>query len=193
MCAAAGSDSYKRNSDVQFDAISVAHADDRLAHGFAINDLIAEYRALRASVLRRWEKLDMQIDGEAFQEMIRFNEAVDQAVAESVRRYSLRTERIRDLFAGVLAHDLRSPLGAILNSTEVLLRDEHLSPLSLRATANAQHAAIRMKAMIDDLLVFTRTRLSNAARGDQLVVCRLACTPFPTTSQNTSLHAISPH
>ncbi|MGF6545705.1 sensor histidine kinase [Paraburkholderia youngii] len=60
-----------------------------------------------------------------------------------------------DLFAGVLAHDLRSPLGAILNSAEALLHDEDFSSRSV------QRGAMRMKQMIDDLLVFTRTRLGD--------------------------------
>lgn len=59
--------------------------------------------------------------------MIRFNEAIDQGLTESVRQFSDRTERIRDLFAGVLAHDLRSPLGVLLNSAEILSRDRNLA------------------------------------------------------------------
>jgi hypothetical protein len=59
------------------------HGHLRAREGFNINQIIAEYRALRASVLRLW------IKGEppsfvAFDDMIRFNQAIDQAVAESV-------------------------------------------------------------------------------------------------------------
>jgi signal transduction histidine kinase len=144
-----------------FNQVAHLHAEDRLSHGFSINDVVAEFRALRATVLRRWQKMAPS-DAAAFQEMIRFNEAIDQVLAESVRHYTRRTERIRDLFAGVLAHDLRSPLGAILNSGEVLLHDDSLSPASVRAVAFVQRGAMRMKQMIDDLLVFTRTRLGDA-------------------------------
>jgi len=150
----------KRDSDQDFDAVSSEHADDRLSHGFGLNDVVAEYRALRASVLRRWEQSGPS-GSEAFREMIRFNEAIDQALAESVRQYTVRTDRIRDLFAGVLAHDLRSPLGVLLNSAEILLRDESLAGSSLRASAYVQRSAARMRTMIDDLLIFTRTRLGD--------------------------------
>lgn len=143
-----------------FNATAHRHADDRLAHGFEINGLVAEYRALRASVLRRWQAA-RQLDDAANQEMIRFNEAIDQMLAESVRQYAQRTERIRDLFAAVLAHDLRSPVGAILNSTAVLLQDENLGATSVRAGANLQRSAMRMKLLIDDLFIFTRTRLGD--------------------------------
>jgi signal transduction histidine kinase len=144
----------------KFNHVARLHAEDRLSHAFGINDVVAEFRALRATVLRRWQKSSP--DGAmAFQEMIRFNEAIDQVLAESVRHYAQRTERIRDLFAGVLAHDLRSPLGAILNSSEVLLRDEGLSRASIRALAFVQRGAMRMRQMIDDLLIFTRTRIGD--------------------------------
>ncbi|ALL70697.1 sensor histidine kinase (plasmid) [Paraburkholderia caribensis MBA4] len=146
--------------DSAFDRIGRGHADDRQSHGFQVNALVAEYRALRASVLRKWQQ-KCQLDAAAFQEMIRFNEAVDQMVAESVQEFSAITERIRDLFTGVLAHDLRSPVGAILNSARVIMADENPSSTSLRASANLQRSAERVKILIDDLFVFSRTRLGN--------------------------------
>lgn len=144
-----------------FNRVARLHAEDRLSQGFSINDVVAEFRSLRATVLRRWQKTSPG-GAASFQEMIRFNEAIDQVLAESVRHYTYRSERIRDLFAGVLAHDLRSPLSAILNAGEVLLHDEGLSAAGVRAVAFVQRGATRMKQMIDDLLVFTRTRLGDA-------------------------------
>ncbi|MEM5460645.1 sensor histidine kinase [Paraburkholderia phytofirmans] len=155
-------DKYAPRSN--FNRVAHLHAEDRLSHGFSINDVVAEFRALRATVLRRWQKTSSG-DTAAFQEIMRFNEAIDQVLAESVRQYAHRTEHIRDLFIGVLAHDLRSPLGAILNCGEVLLHDEGLSSAGVKAVAFIQRGAIRMKQMIDDLLIFTRTRL-----GDMLPV-----------------------
>jgi signal transduction histidine kinase len=157
---AAKSHGERPNPDSAFNQIARGHADDRRTHGFGINALVAEYRALRASVLRRWQRT-CETDAAAFQEMIRFNEAIDQMVAESVRQFAQRTENIRDLFAGVLAHDMRSPLGAILNSAHVVLHDEHLAPTSVRAGLSLQRSAERLKLLIDDLFVFTRTRLGD--------------------------------
>ncbi|MBI0328314.1 sensor histidine kinase [Burkholderia plantarii] len=151
----------KRELDRALDSVSVLHADDRLAQGFDLNEVIAEYRALRASVLRRWEQSGAA-GPLAFQEMIRFNEAIDQGITESVRQFSQRTERIRDLFAGALAHDLRSPLGVVLISAEILLNDDTLAPSSRHAAVYAQRSGLRIKRMIDDLLIFTRTRLGDA-------------------------------
>ena len=72
------------------------------------------------------------------------------------------TIRSNELFAGVLAHDLRNPLGAILTAAQVLLMQREgestpggvdRNPLS-RILASGQ----RMSAMIDQLLDFTRAR-----------------------------------
>jgi hypothetical protein len=61
------------------------HAVLRARSGFNINQLVAEYRALRASVLRLW--LDANpLEPAAVDDVIRFNEAIDQAIAESVGR-----------------------------------------------------------------------------------------------------------
>ncbi|HDR8964594.1 TPA: sensor histidine kinase [Burkholderia vietnamiensis] len=147
-------------TESQFNRVARIHAEDRLSHGFGINDVIAEFRALRATVLRYWETTSPS-GAAAFQQMIRFNEAIDQVLAESVRHYATHTERGRDLFTAVLAHDLRSPLGAILNASQTLHYDVALSPVSVRSAASVQRSAMRMKQMVDDLLVFTRTRLGD--------------------------------
>jgi signal transduction histidine kinase len=158
---------------------ALGHADDRREHGFTLDHLVAEFRALRATVLRRWQQtpLDMPV---ALGEMVRFNEAIDQLLTESVRQYSLRVGQTKDRFVGVLAHDLRSPLGTITNSTAVLLRGEPLSPSCVKSIANIQRSATRMKRMVDDLLDFARTRLGDTlpisvSLHDAGRLCRDAC------------------
>lgn len=140
--------------------VAQGHANDRLDQGFKLDDVVAEFRALRAAVLRGWQPTSME-SLTTLGEMVRFNEAIDQALTESVRQYSLRVSQTRDRFTGVLAHDLRSPLGAIANSTEFLLRDETLSTSSIKAVANVQRSATRMRRMVDDLLDFARIRLGD--------------------------------
>jgi signal transduction histidine kinase len=139
---------------------ALEHADDRLDQGFTLDDVVAEFRALRATVLRRWQQ--SQVDPvTALRESIRFNEAIDQVLTESIRRYSLRVNETRDRFAGILAHDLRSPLGAITNSTEFLLRTGTLLAPCVKAVVNVERSATRMKRMVDDLLDFARIRLGD--------------------------------
>jgi hypothetical protein len=60
------------------------HAVLRARSGFDINQLAAEYRALRASVLRLWMEA-CRPDEINLNDIVRFNEAIDQAIAESIR------------------------------------------------------------------------------------------------------------
>ena len=88
------------------------HGLQRLEEGFDLIQMVSEYRALRASVTRLWAKEVNAFDQQAL-EMIRFNEAMDQILAESVERFTEKVGRDKDLFLAVLGHDLRNPLSAI--------------------------------------------------------------------------------
>lgn len=65
------------------------HGTLRALDGFSFTQLVSEYRALRASVLRLWTKVDNSLsEASAADDVTRFNEAVDQAIAESVDFFS---------------------------------------------------------------------------------------------------------
>ena len=68
-----------------------SHATLRARDGFDVNQMTSEYRALRASVLRLWLAECTPV-AQDLQDIIRFNEAIDQALAESVRDFSLAVE-----------------------------------------------------------------------------------------------------
>src|SRR3954467_11667725 len=53
-------------------------------------------------------------------ELVRFDEALDQALTESIAHFSSRLTRYRDLFVGVVAHDLRTPLQAVAMFAEAI-------------------------------------------------------------------------
>ena len=95
---------------------AMTHGALRYLAGFDLRQLAAEFRALRASVLRLWLKRGGS-NGTAFYQMTRFNESIDQALAESIANYSDEVARSRDTFLAILGHDLRSPLSAIANSS----------------------------------------------------------------------------
>jgi signal transduction histidine kinase len=156
------------------------HAVHRLAEGFTINEVVAEYRALRASVVRLWTREMGQADRANLDELTRFNEAVDEALCESIRRYTLRIERGRDLLLGALGHDLRSPLGAMLQSAQYLLRAEPLHSGQTKAATRILNSGTRMKGMISDLLDFATTRLGavlhlSPTGMDMRESCRAVC------------------
>ncbi|HKP38940.1 MAG TPA: sensor histidine kinase [Pyrinomonadaceae bacterium] len=132
------------------------HAVLRARSGFDINQLAAEYRALRASVLRLWMAAP-ENDGD-IEDIIRFNEAIDQAIVESISFFSTQVNQARDLFLGMLGHDMRSPLNT------VLLTARHLAALNAGEQVSAAAARLirsgaSMKALLDDLLDFNRTQL----------------------------------
>jgi hypothetical protein len=136
------------------------HARHRYDSGFALTELVSEFRALRASVVRRWTERRIGPCGpEVLAELVRFDEAMDQALAESTAWYAARVEEARDLLLGVLGHDLRTPLGAVRTSATYLARTEGLSAAQSRAVGRVQSSTLRMQRMIDDLLDYTRTRL----------------------------------
>jgi signal transduction histidine kinase len=137
------------------------HADLRHASGFTIGQVIAEYRALRTSVLALWLPPDHVSKDQEVNDVIRFNEAIDQALAESVVTYANAVETARNVFLGVLGHDLRSPLGAVLLSAEVLLRAGDLPPKPTKNVSRIYTSVKRSIKIVGDLLDFTRTQLGS--------------------------------
>lgn len=131
------------------------HADGRLHHGFTLPQVLAEFRALRASVLRLYELTG----GRDLAGVRRFNEAIDEALTESMTRYSAQTDLYRNQFVGILSHDLRTPLGAITAGAALLARAAEHDQRQARVAARILNSAQRMERMIADLLDLTRTRL----------------------------------
>jgi signal transduction histidine kinase len=174
---------YKSKGFVQIAAATrtaaMTHGALRHLAGFDLRQLAAEFRALRASVLHLWLKLGVE-DETTFYQVTRFNEAIDQALAESIGNYSDEVARSRDTFLAILGHDLRSPLTAIANSG-LYLAAPGLLPAGapLDAAKRINRGAARMGAMIKDLLEYTRTRLGRAIpisphAGSMEELCRLA-------------------
>ncbi len=61
------------------------HGRIRAEDGFSITQVMSEYRALRATVMRLWTVSNTPLtDATATEDVTRFNEALDQAIAESV-------------------------------------------------------------------------------------------------------------
>lgn len=135
------------------------HALERFEQGFTLGQMVSEYRALRASVVRRWTAQQGEADSTALDELVRFGEAVDQAIAESVVVHMDLVEGSRNVLLGVLGHDLRNPLGAVRMSAEYLLRTDGLSGQQTLAVARIANSATTMKKMVEDLLDFTHTML----------------------------------
>jgi signal transduction histidine kinase len=141
---------------------SDVHAVGRAVSGFDLLSVVAEYRALRASVLRLWRERMPVADQNDSDDVTRFNESIDQSLTKAVRSYSEHVDRARQLFLAVLGHDLRTPLNAMRLSADLLLRKSELPAESSRMVERISASAVVMGQMISDLLDFTTTGLGAA-------------------------------
>ncbi|HEX2544836.1 MAG TPA: sensor histidine kinase [Ramlibacter sp.] len=131
------------------------HADFRMVAGFAVDAMITEYRALRASVLKIWAKQGGGNTSDDLADLTRFNEAIDQSIAESVARYTRQTRSSTELFIGILGHDIRNPLGTIMMSSEALVRSGKITREAITPITNA---AGRIRSIIEQVVDFTRAQ-----------------------------------
>lgn len=154
-------------------SVSVIHAMLRIESGFKLDQLVAEYRALRATVLRLCENRR----GVDVRELTRFNEAIDESLTEAASRFSKAMVRYRNQFVGILGHDLRNPLGAIMMTAEMMSRSDSLDARQAAAANRILNSAVRMNRMVRDLLDLTQGELQGVlpikpASMDLAVLCR---------------------
>lgn len=169
------------------DTAAEVHADERLRSGFSIVLLVAEYRALRASVLHLWVKDVALNEQHHIADLIRFNEAIDQALAESVSRYSDSVTAAQDVFLGTLGHDLRSPLHTLGLGAQLLMHTEKNNGDLARLGMRMFRSVLRMKQMLDNLLEFTQDRLGtgveiNVADADLATIAEQVAEEFRTSN-----------
>ena len=150
--------SQGRGSANTMEASGRLHADDRIQHGFTFRSVIAEFRALRATVLRLYADSGATDLAEA----TRFNEAIDEALTASMDRFAVQTDKFRDQFIGVLSHDLRTPLGAITAGAALLALPEDNPQRRSWVVTRIMNSAQRMERMVGDLLDVTRARLGGS-------------------------------
>jgi signal transduction histidine kinase len=143
------------------DTPAQAHGADRADLGFTVDQMIAEFRALRASVIKAW--LTHGHAGETdMEDMVRFNEAIDQAIAESIVRFTADVARTKERFLAILSHDLRTPLNAVLTSSVFMMDRGELVEPYVTLVSGIANSTRRMTRLVSDLLDFTRTRFGDS-------------------------------
>ena len=135
------------------------HGVQRFKHGLDMNNMVSEYRALRATVIRRWAQNNAVPMEAAMQQLVRFNEGIDQAITESVGQFTDEVDEARDLFLATLGHDLRTPLNAIVLTAEAMANDAAASEKVKGHAARIVRNGHVMARIANDLLDFTRTRM----------------------------------
>lgn len=146
----------KRGPD---DTAAETHAEARLLSGYTVVQLVSEYRALRSSVLTLWAADTGDHPQAALADINRFNEAVDQALAESIARYEFMIKQSQNMFLAILGHDLRNPLGTVVSGSSFLMQAVDLPPKYILVATRMFNSGKRMSKLINDLIDFTRTHL----------------------------------
>jgi len=144
------------------DDASSLHGAARVGSGFNLVEVVAEYRALRASVLRLWRASNPAPDLSDLDDVTRFNECMDQSLATAVSAYTDRVDQIRRTFLAILAHDLRNPLNAISLSAQLASCNDSLLPDSRDALSQIEHSVQAISRLISDLTDFASTGLGAA-------------------------------
>lgn len=148
------------DSCAQKDNAAETHALARVRMGLSSRQLISEFRALRATVLRLWDENNQAVSKSDLYDITRFNEAVDQTLTEAAVRYSEKIEESRELFLGILAHDLRTPLSAISGFAQLLIYAKN-PDRNAEFASEILISAGRMAHMITDLMELTRVQLGS--------------------------------
>ncbi|KNH26207.1 histidine kinase [Pseudomonas syringae] len=163
------------------DEAGASHGELRHTVGFDLMQMTSEFRHLRACVIRLWVNSLDSPDLAYFQDMIRFNEAIDEALAESTAAYAEQVNHSRDIFLAILGHDLRAPLQAVSMSTEILMRKTNLEGDALTCALHIKRGTRHMAVMIGDLLELVRSRLGKS----------LPIEPAPMDLADTAREAIA--
>jgi signal transduction histidine kinase len=150
----------KRPRNTEHSAAKI-HASLRQAGGFSMNQMVSEFRALRASVIKLWEAQLAEAAKVDISDLTRFNESIDQAITEAISYYTKTSDHSRDLFLGILSHDLRSPIGAMKMSAQLALNIGTLNERQMMLMSQIIASSGRATEIIDHLLDLTRARLGS--------------------------------
>ncbi|HZR07094.1 MAG TPA: ATP-binding protein [Myxococcales bacterium] len=85
-----------------------------------------------------------------------FRDETDRVQREAAEK---QAAHFRERFIGILGHDLRSPLTAILANAALVLRQSDVPDVAVAAAARIKSSAERMSRMISEVLDFTQARL----------------------------------
>lgn len=157
-----GHDSASSEESDRLDHASKLHGAGRMGSGFDITEVVAEYRALRATVLRLWREVHPQIDINDINDITRFNESLDQSLAEAVGSYVNRLEQSRRMFLAILGHDLRDPLNRIQMAAQLASRSANADPSSAKVLSMIKTNTETITRLISDLMDFASTAVGSA-------------------------------
>jgi signal transduction histidine kinase len=146
-----------RAAGVKLEAVE-KHVRNRIVHGFDVRDLIAEYQIVRSVILRVYQA--QVVDGQtSLSDVMRLNETIDDSVRNAVDAFIAERESARDIFIGILGHDLRSPLQSISSAAELLVANARDEAMVQRVGCRIKASVTHMSELISGLLEFARIHL----------------------------------
>jgi signal transduction histidine kinase len=137
-----------------------AELDDPHARLREISLLQQRARALESELRNRKELED------ALRDALRERSRTEEQLRASVRRehearvQAERSDSFKEVFLGILGHDLRNPLNTILTTTRLMTIRGELPPESQKRIERVESSGIRMQRMIEQILDVTRDRLA---------------------------------
>ena len=137
------------------------HAALRLAGGFNLDQMVSEYRALRASVIKLWSVENKEVNITDLQDLTRFNEAIDQALTESIAHYAKKLTDSKDMFLGILTNDLRNPLATVRMSAQLVPKIGTLNERQSGLVDQIIDSSVHIDEIVSHLLDITRARFGS--------------------------------
>ena len=164
-----------------------AHALHRFANGYTLAHAMREMTHFRATVVDLCGREGARLEGDEAKHLQAIIDATLITVAvemEQAARNELEVERerlrqeveFRERFMGILGHDLRNPLSAVVNAATLLQESDYVPQTDTWILQRITTSADRMARMISDLLDVTRARNGGRlpirpSRVDLRVIC----------------------
>ena len=135
------------------------HADLRFEAGFDTIEMIAEFRALRASVIKLWRAEWSKVD-DVLPDLLRFNEAVDQIMTESLYRFVDKLNNSGSKIIGAIVTNVRDPLLATSVSARLLMESNRFSAEDTEVVSQIIATIARIDASLSEVINAVRNPLS---------------------------------
>ena len=133
------------------DAAAATHGDLRFAAGFDTVEMISEFRALRASVIKLWRSEWTKIDN-VLPDLLRFNESIDQIMTESLSRFIEKFKYSTSQIIGTLVNDIHDPLLATHDSIKLLLENNKLVAEDAQSVSQIVTTVSRVNGFVSNVI-----------------------------------------
>ena len=130
---------------------AATHADLRFAAGFDTIEMISEFRALRASVIKLWRTEWTKID-DVLPDLLRFNEAIDQIMTESLSRFVEKFNYSTSQIIDTLEKNIYDPLLVMQKSAQLQLENNKLAVEDAQLVSQIVTTITRVNGFVSNVI-----------------------------------------